>query len=92
MTHPALCVQRSMSPKGHTVGIMPGSYKDHFMTGLKSRDVAVSAAAVRVLCGLLHHKSVDPEILDAAGVHTHTQMTPILPSPMVCTIAGAHQG
>ena len=42
------------------------------MTGLKSRDVAVSAAAVRVLCGLLHHKSVDPEILDAAGAHSHT--------------------
>ena len=35
--------------------------------GLRSKDVAVSAAAVRVLCGLLHNTSVDPEVLDAAG-------------------------
>ena len=48
-------------------GILPGSYKDHFLVGLRSKDVAVSAAAVRVLCGLLHNKSVDPEVLDAAG-------------------------
>lgn len=56
-----------MSPRGQTVGILPGSYKDHFLVGLRSKDVAVSAAAVRVLCGLLHNKSVDPEVLDAAG-------------------------
>ena len=62
-------LQRSMSPRGQAAGIAPGSYKDHFMAGLRSKDLAVSAAAVRVLCGLLHNKSVDPEILDAAGAH-----------------------
>ena len=56
-----------MSPRGNALDIRPGSYKDHFMAALKSRDVSVSASAVRVLCGLLHNKSVDPEILDAAG-------------------------
>ena len=41
------------------------------MAALKSRDAAVSASAVRVLCGLLHNKSVDPEILSAAGETCH---------------------
>lgn len=47
--------------------LTPGSYKQAFMHALRGRDVAVSAAAVRVLCGCLLNKSVDPDILDAAG-------------------------
>ena len=43
------------------------------MAALKSRDTAVSASAVRVLCGLLHNKSVDPEILSAAGETRHVK-------------------
>ena len=73
---PAL--QRSMSPRGQAAGILPGSYKDHFMVGLRSKDVAVSAAAVRVLCGLLHNKSVDPEVLDAAGADSSPAIAAIL--------------
>ena len=70
-------LQRSMSPRGQAAGILPGSYKDHFLVGLRSKDVAVSAAAVRVLCGLLHNKSVDPEVLDAAGAD---QISTFLPA------------
>lgn len=44
-----------------------GSYKQAFMHALRGRDVAVSAAAIRVLCGFLLNKSIDTEILDAAG-------------------------
>ena len=47
--------------------LTPGSYKQAFMHALRGRDVAVSAAAVRVLCGCLLNKSVNPDILDAAG-------------------------
>lgn len=57
-----------MSASGQVLSVQPGSYKDHFMAGLRSKDMSVSAAAVRVLCGLLHNKSVDPEFLDAAGM------------------------
>lgn len=90
-------LQRSMSPRGQTAGILPGSYKDHFMVGLRSKDVAVSAAAVRVLCGLLHNQSVDPEVLDAAGADpsppfschsvADTAFLPAMPGPL-----GAHSG
>ena len=44
------------------------------MAALKSRDTAVSASAVRVLCGLLHNQSVDPEILSAAGETRHVKI------------------
>lgn len=47
--------------------LKPGSYKEAFMHALRGRDVAVSAATVRVLCGFLLNKAVDPDILDAAG-------------------------
>ncbi|BDA41766.1 probable protein CLEC16A homolog at N-terminal half [Coccomyxa sp. Obi] len=51
--------------------LTPGSYKQAFMHALRGRDVAVSAAAVRVLCSCLLNKSVDPDILDAAGLLPH---------------------
>ena len=63
-----MALQRSTSAPGQVLSVQPGSYKDHFMAGLRSKDLSVSAAAVRVLCGLLHNKSVDPEFLDAAGM------------------------
>ena len=44
------------------------------MAALKSRDAAVSASAVRVLCGLLHNKFVDLEILSVAGKTPHVRI------------------
>jgi hypothetical protein len=54
------------------VNLEPGSFKDAFMHTLRNVDVAVTAAAVRVLCGFLLNKAVDPDILDAAGARTET--------------------
>jgi hypothetical protein len=61
-------LDRGLAARGRSLpALEAGSYRGAFLGALRGREATLAGGAVRVLAGFLLNKSVDSDLLDAAG-------------------------